>query len=404
LRPSGKVGAIIRKRRFALLSPNYHPLTCGVGDHSMRLGGELLRRGHDAAVFTHAPATRNPVEPELPVFGAPAREPVALADAITRRIVDDGFSDVLIQYSARMWGASRFGSPALPLLAAQLAARGLSVTLIAHELFTPWRLRPDLTVGAALSRLQLGALMRSCGHIFVTTESRRRSIGAAVAGIAPPRGLHVMRVGPNAVPVVRTQSGSGHRIGLFSTMAVGKRFDVVIDAFEAVARAHPDAELVLIGDLGPPTAGPRRALEARLGRSSSAARVRLTGRLPLSEIAQTVASLDLYLFPMDTGANTRSGTLPVALGAGVPTIATKGTETDPLFVHGDNVMFANGLTGPAFAEAALALFADRTLAERVGRGGRALYDRELSWPRITDAFLTAIADPLSPDQQMETRG
>ena len=48
----------------------------------MRLGGELIRRGHDAAVFTHAPATPNPIEPELQVFGAPARAPIALADTM----------------------------------------------------------------------------------------------------------------------------------------------------------------------------------------------------------------------------------------------------------------------------------------------------------------------------------
>jgi glycosyltransferase involved in cell wall biosynthesis len=368
----------------------------------MRLGGELIRRGHGAAVFTHAPSTPNPIEPELPVFGAPAHAPIAVADTILRRIVHEDYSDVIIQYTGRMWGASRFGSPALPLLAAQLAARGLAVTLVAHELFTPWRLRPDLTVGAAFTRVQLGAILRSCRHMFVTTESRYRSMAVPVAALSPRPGLHMMRVGPNAMPVPRTSSGSGHRVGLFSTLAIGKRFDVVVEAFEAIAHVYPDAELVLIGDLGPSGSGPRRALETRLAGSAVASRIRLTGRLPLAEIAQTVAGLDLYLFPMDTGANTRSGTLPVALGAGIPTIATRGTETDSLFVHGENVMFAAALTGPAFADAALGLFADRALAERVGQGGRALYDRDLSWPRIADAFLAAIADPLPSNQQMKS--
>ena len=64
----------------------------------------------------------------------------------------------------------------------------------------------------------------------------------------PPR---VLRVGPNAVPFPPAWDPDGHRIGLFSTLAFGKRFEVVIDAFDEIARTFPDAELVLIGDLGP---------------------------------------------------------------------------------------------------------------------------------------------------------
>ena len=43
-------------------------------------------------------------------------------------------------------------------------------------------------------------------------------------------------------------------------------------------------------------------------------RIRVTGRLSLAAVASEIAGLDVYLFPMSTGANTRSGTLPVALG------------------------------------------------------------------------------------------
>jgi glycosyltransferase involved in cell wall biosynthesis len=372
------------------VAPNYHPLTCGVGDHSMRLGGELVRRGYEVTVFSHAPASPNPYEPELPVVGVAGDDSVTIASQIADRIVAGRYSDVVIQYVARMWGASRLGSPALPLLAARLAAEGVTVTLIAHELFTPWRLRPDLALGAALLRLQLGAVMRSCAHVFVTTTSRCRQVTGAATALTPARGLHVMRIGPNALPVAKPQSTGGHRLGLFSTLAVGKRFDVVIEAFEAVSRVHPDAELLLIGDLGSPTESPRRALSARLQQSAARDRIRVTGKLSLREIATVVAGLDLYLFPMDTGANTRSGTLPLALGSGVPVVAISGAETDPLFVDGDNVLFASALTGPAFAEAALKLFADPRLAERVGRGGRTLYEQSLSWGRITDDFLQAL--------------
>jgi glycosyltransferase involved in cell wall biosynthesis len=382
--------AINQKRRFALVAPNYHPLTCGVGDHSMRLGGELLRRGFSATVFTHAPAETNPNEPALPVSGVPGRDPVTIAAAIAAQILKGGFSDVVLQYVARIWGGSRFGSPALPLLAARLAEAGVAVTLIAHELFTPWQLRPDLAMGAGLTRLQLAMTMGSCSHVFVTTGSRQRLIGPAVAALAPARGLHIMRIGPNALPVPWTSRPSGRRLGLFSTMAVGKRFDVVIEAFEAVTRVHPDAELLLIGDLGPPTGRAGQMLSARLEGSAGRDRIRMTGKLSLGEIANAVASLDVYLFPMDTGANTRSGTLPLALGSGVPVVAVAGVETDPLFVDGENIVFARSLTGAAFADATLDLLADPSRRARVGEEGRRLYERELAWGPIMDGFLNVV--------------
>ena len=74
---------------------------------------------------------------------------------------------------------------------------------------------------------------------------------------------------------------------------------------------------------------------------------------------------------MHTGANTRSSTLPVALGTGLPVVAIRGVETDDLFIDGVNVLFADRLSGDSFAAAVLAL-AERNASGRTaltGRGG-----------------------------------
>jgi len=352
----------------------------------MRLAGELRRRGHEAAIFTRAPAAANPEAPEIPVESVPGG-PIAIAHGIAERVLAFGCTDAIIEYTAQMWGASRFGSAALPLLAARLEQAGVSVSLALHELYTDWSWRPDLLVGSALLRLQLCALIAACDRVFVTTQSRQALIAGPVAALAPPPAVAVMRIGPNALPV-ESRAPGGHRIGLFSTLALGKRFDVALAAFEEIAAAFPDAELHLIGDIG---ASPRRtALEQTIAASPAGRRVHLTGKLSLPEVAATVADLDLYFFIMDTGANTRSGTLPVALGAGVPVVAIRGAETDPLFVHGDNVFLADGLEGPAFARAARQLFADPALAAQIGEGGARLYREHLSWACIADSLLETL--------------
>jgi glycosyltransferase involved in cell wall biosynthesis len=376
-------------QRFAIVAPNYHPRTCGVGDHSMRVAAELRRRGREAVVFTRAPAQPHPEAPDVPVTGVERTGPLNIANAIARRIEAERFTDVIIQYTARMWDASRFGSPALPLLAARLRRLPVRVSVVFHEAFTSWNLRPDLAVGSALLRTQFAAVIRASHRQFLTTETRCRDLAGFFnrVGSGPPG---VLRVGPNAVPPSAAWTHGRQRIGLFSTLAFGKKFDVVIEAFDAIGRSFPDAELVLLGDFGPPTGAARKALEGLIAKSALAGRIQVPGKLPLAEIAKIIGTLNVYLFPMDTGANTRSGTLPLALGSGIPVVATRGAETDGVFVDGDNVLFADGLDGPSFARAAIKILSDRALAEKLSAGGQRLYAEHLSWARIVDGLLAAL--------------
>jgi len=233
--------------------------------------------------------------------------------------------------------------------------------------------------------------------VFVTTETRRPNVApyCRALNLAPPG---VSRVGANALPLERAvrsdgrvSGQSGPRLGIFSTAGVGKRFDVVLDAFARVTRELPSAELVLIGDLGPSESPAVKEVHHALSRHPARERIRLTGRLSLAEIAAEIAALDVYLFPMNTGANTRSCTLPVALGSGLPVVAVLGSETDVgLFRDGENVVFARELSGASFADATLRLVRDPSLLVRVADGARRLYDDHLTWKRIADALLAEI--------------
>src|SRR5207237_8736389 len=85
---------------------------------------------------------------------------------------------------------------------------------------------------------------------------------------------------------------------------------------------------------------------------------------------------------METGANSRSGTLPLALGTGLPVVVVRRSETDPeLFRDGENVVFATELSGPAFADAILRLMDDPAARQRIGAAARRVYEQEMSWPR-----------------------
>ena len=102
----------LAERRFAIVCPNFYPRTCGVGDHSVRLGSALRRRGHRVAMFSRTPAQPHPEAPELPVTGSDARLPVLVASQLAAAIAEERPTDVILQYTPHMWESSRFGNPA----------------------------------------------------------------------------------------------------------------------------------------------------------------------------------------------------------------------------------------------------------------------------------------------------
>ena len=380
-------------RRFAMVSPNFYPRTCGVGDYSVRFGLELQRRGHAVKIFSRRPTSRNPEAPGLDADAVDGRWPTVIAERAAAAISAFRPTDVLIQYTSQMWDSWRFGSPATIWLAHRARQAGARVTLIAHELYLSFDRRPDLLLAAGLQHLQLAALLKSCDHTFVTTDTRAASLEQAclLLGIPAPG---VLRVGANALPMDPQPRGTARgplRLGIFSTANVGKRFDVALDCFERIARELTTAELVLIGDLGPPDRPLVRQIIDAISRHPAKERIRMTGKLSLPDVASEIANLDLYLFPIDTGANTRSSTLPAALGSGLPTIAVRGAETDvALFRDGENIAFAPELTGSSFAAVALRLLRSPTLMAHLSEGARRLYVEHLSWERIVDRFLAAI--------------
>jgi glycosyltransferase involved in cell wall biosynthesis len=376
--------------RFAIACPNYFPRTCGVGDQSLRLAIELNRRGFEAEIFTRGPASSHPEAPGVPVHGAEGPTPMVVAERIRRAITERRVSHLILQYVPHMWGSTRFGSAATVWLALAARQAGIDVTVVAHELYLSFSRRPDLLLGAALQRLQMVGV-EGCAHrVLVTTDTRVKLVPFWRAASRLGR-LGVMRIGPNATPISRVRAQGRCRLGIFTTMAISKRLDVVLAAFEHVWRERQDSELVIIGDLGSRDNPRTAALQEAVERHPARDRIRLTGKLPLADVARQIAELDVYLFPMDTGANTRSSTLPIALGCGVPVVAIRGSETDlDLFDNRESVLFAPALTGTAFGESALAILGDPQLAESLSDGGRRFYDQHLSWTVIVDAFLARL--------------
>jgi glycosyltransferase involved in cell wall biosynthesis len=373
--------------RVALVAPNFHPVTCGVGDFSLRLAEELLRRGDEPVIFSGAPASPHPEAPGVAVRPVAGPGAAVRGARIAAEVVRARPDLVLLQYTPRMLRASRFGSSGPATLVAALRLAGIPVRTLVHEPFIGWDSRPDLAVAAATQRASLAAVLAGSDRAFVTTDSRLRLVAPLALAVGAASRLGVVRVGANALPVPRRPSGGELRLGLFSTLGPGRRHDALLAAFAIVARATP-ARLILIGDLGELGTALRARLESGIAAHPFRDRIEVTGKLDLAHAADAVAGLDVYVFPNETGITTRSGTLPTALGSGVPVVGTRGPETDPLFVNGENVLFAESLDPRHLAGATLRVAQDAALRDRLSRGARRLHDEHLAWPRVLEAILS----------------
>lgn len=131
--------------------------------------------------------------------------------------------------------------------------------------------------------------------------------------------------------------------------------------------AQPDLRVLIVGQ-GPPTYYAHPAIV-------------YTGAV--DDLPAHIAAADLCLCPVDSGGGTRMKLLEY-LAAGKPVVTTtKGAEGIP-FTPGDHMAVADGPA--AFADAVLALLADRPAAARLGAAG-AQFAARYDWAAVTERYV-----------------
>jgi glycosyltransferase involved in cell wall biosynthesis len=264
-----------------------------------------------------------------------------------RPVVD---ARVLRYFRSRRDGVLVTTRPGLNLLAARLAPRGL--TRVAQEHINLASHPP------ALHR----AIVRAYGRfdaVVVLTEQDRAEYRRALKTGAPR-----LECIPNGVP---PSSHPPAALDARVIIAAGrllpqKGFDLLLDAFHAVARRHPDWQLWIFGD------GPLHdELDVRL------ARLNLTGRAHLKGF---VERLDLHFVASSMFVlSSRFEGLPMAMleamAAGLPVVAFD-CPTGPAEVisHGRSGLLVPALDARALADAMCELIENPTRRRAMGTAAR----------------------------------
>jgi len=266
-------------------------------------------------------------------------------------------------------------------LAGLLAARALDIPFVAsyHTELADYAL--TLTgdrLAADLAGRAVGWFYSQAECVYVPTRTTGR--GLMEQGVDPAR-LFIFGRGVDAetfAPAHRTwtmrQRMGGKRAVI--VLYVGrisreKGLDVLADAFGLAARAHPELELVLVGE------GPYRAtLASRL----DGARHRFLGPLTGTALSSAYASADLFCLPSRT--ETFGQVVLEAAASGLPVIVTDQGGAHESVVDAETGIVVRADDPHALAAAIDALARDPARRQRLGHQAREHASRRSGWAEL----------------------
>lgn len=175
-------------------------------------------------------------------------------------------------------------------------------------------------------------------------------------------------------------------VAYFGFLNSSKGLDPLLDAFDRVRRARPDARLLVLGGeagASDPTDRLTAArIEGRLAAPGSA--VIRPGYLAAPDLSAHLRAADVALLPYVDGASPRRGSLLACASHHLPIVTTEGPGVSLLIREA--VALAPRGDASALAETLLALMADSARLEAL-RSGAARLASETSWERIADRHL-----------------
>ncbi len=163
-------------------------------------------------------------------------------------------------------------------------------------------------------------------------------------------------------------------IGAFGRIRPQKGADLVVEAMIRLLPKYPDAALVLTGLVAPKFERFKAELESRVAAAGLKSRILFLGERPVEEMPVWFRRVALYVAPM---RHEGFGLTPLeAMASGAAVVATRTGAASALVADGETGLLVEPGDLDALAAGIERLIADRSLAEAMGRRGRAKAVRE----------------------------
>ena len=376
--------------RIALFSGNYNMVRDGPTQALNRLVAYLLGQG--AAVRVYAPTVADPQVAatgdlvSLPSFAIPGRTEYRMALGLPRSVRRDlaAFAPNVVHISSPDIAAHRTVSWA--------RRRGLPVLASVHTRFDTYPRYYNMAWAEPSVTALLRRLYRRCDALVAPSEGmaqvlrdQRMSYDIGIWS----RGVDREMLNPERRDMAWRRSlgiADGEVVvGLFSRLVMEKGLDVFSDAIDELRQRGVAHRVLIVGE------GPARSwFETRLPDA------KFTGQLVGPDLARSVASMDVLLFPSVT--ETFGNVTLEAMACGLPVVAAEATGSESLV---DNRVSGRLIRPGAvhqFAEAVRGYIEQPKL--RASHGAAGLQRSfEFSWDRINqtvaDTYLRLIRQKAS---------
>ena len=398
--------------RILILTRNFPPRSCGVGDYACRMAEALARAGNYVTVLTEPVETPRHLAVglrELPLCGWRDLNPVL------REIEGAAPDRVQLEYSGYAWG--RWGVAWwLNGLLVALRRRKIPVHIGLHETAIRMRQHP-LQIPVALAQwAHIGLMMAAAETVELNMPSRVELLGRVF-----PWCRAKLRYRPNSstIPVVAT--GEAKRdamrkergiadgeavVATFGMFQRAKHYEALMGAVARLARTRK-VKLWMLGDEAMAAPEYLARLKALAREGGIEDQVWWSGRLEAAEVSRALQAADVFVLPQPDGHLTRSSAFMAAAAHGLPVVAVRNPagEGQVEFTHRENVWLVERSAPEEIAAALAGLLADPAAAGRMGGALRRLYGERFDWSVTVASTREAGSSPApSAGLRVSTRG
>ncbi|CEK17623.1 glycosyltransferase [Chthonomonas calidirosea] len=363
-----------RTWRIGMFSESFAPVRNGVTISLLTLTQELRAQGHYVCIFAPAHSQQPPDEPDVmrfPSFVSIFNRGYPLAYPFWPRIVlSSQFADLRLDI------VHTHTPFVLGLTGARLAlSHHVPLVSTFHTLYWQYaHYMPFLPEGVTntLLDLYLPWYYNHCSCIICpskVTENALRSIGVNRPITIIPTGIPLppeAQLQGEAVQRARQRLEVPENTSLLlyvGRLASEKNVMWLLEVFQQVHAAYPNAVLAFVGE------GPLQpSLIARAQELGLAEFVRFPGPIPRNELDAIYAAADVFCFPSST--ETQGLVVGEARAAGLPSVVVNAGGAPETVSEGEDGFVVPVGDAEAFADRALRLLTDRTLAERMRRAAR----------------------------------
>jgi len=351
--------------RVVMISGNYPPAVCGIGDYTSRLSTELRALNYSTTVWTrrqHGLTESPTLKMPLIKFDADGMKEVL------QRLEEEKPGLIHLQYevdsfdqNANMW---QFVTKAKGI--------GASLVTTMHALDGPksW---------GKMHRMALLPLLYGSRDIIVCSQRQYDGL-KKMGGVGNKTQL--IPVG-TSVPVtgVRTSrpENAPTRFIYFGFVWRGRNIELCLRAFAAASSTRP-ATLTVVG--GVKDTAYQQELNALARSLGVADKVTFAGELPAEAVSQHLIDSDIALLPFATGVSTGRTTFVAAIEHRLPTVTMAVPENlIPEFRNNGNMVYVSPEDEDGFILEAVRLVEDKEQRDRIAANTASLASY-FSWKEI----------------------